>query len=673
MKSQPLRAGLLTALLAAVFARPSLAQNDQVLFTPNFQDTDIQTVIQVVADATGRRIIADTRARGATVTFYNQDPMTADELWRAFQQMLQAAGFAAIPSEDGTLWRIVADANLRSEATPIGAGPQGAEIVTRSVPVDNLGANQIVPLLRPLMAQSENLAAAAGSNVLVITGRADNVDRIAEITRTIDAAGAQDVVVVPLEYAAAADVAQQLTTVVQAQAQATAGLVSLQAIPSERTNSVILTGTQAQVDRYRPMVEALDRPANRAGGSSVRYLYYADAEEVAMTLQDLFGGTQVVENAETAASVTGGDISVLPDVGTNSLVIRAPSVVLQDMLEVVDRLDIPRAQVHIQAIIVEMSDSRAAELGLTWAIDGAGGNQAAVLTNFSGTVGGILQLAQVGAGDTPDPTAIGDGASAAVGNLSDSGTSWAAVVSALRGDGETNIMQLPELVVLDNEEGLITVGQNVPFRTGEYTNAGQGAGGAVNPFSTIQRQDVGTSLTITPRINEGTGMRLSIIQEVSSLTSSSIASDVITNKRRIETQVFVNDGDILVLGGLTDDQLRSNEQRVPGLGRIPGLRWLFRARNSERNKSNLMVFIHPTILRDSLAASLKTSERYNAILEEQRQRAEKPVPLMKDADRPQLPPLDDAPRDEARAAPADEQIPPFDTPPSLNEITPDNR
>lgn len=653
-------------LLASVLARPALAQNAQNVFVPNFQETGIETVIQVVAQETGRRVIADNRARGTPITFYNQDPMTADELWQAFLKILQSAGFVAIHDQDQDIWRIVPEAQLRSEPSGIGAG-QGAEIVTRNLSLENVSAAQLVPVLRPLLAQSGNLAPAQGANVLIITDRADNVERIVAIAQAVDRAGAQDVDVLPLEYAAAEEVAQQLTTLVQAQAQATAGLIGLQAIPNARTNSVILTGTRAQLDQYRPIVDALDRPANQAGGSYVRYLYYADAEEVAMTLQDLFGGTQVAESAETAANPTGGDVSVLPDVGTNSLVIRAPSVVLQDMLAVVERLDIPRAQVHIQAIIVEMSDSRAAELGLTWAIDGAGGNQAAVLTNFSGTVGGILQLAQVGAADTPNPSAIGDGATAAVGSLSDSGTSWAAVVSALRGDGETNVMQLPELVVLDNEEGLITVGQNVPFRTGEYTNAGQGPGGVVNPFSTIQRQSVGTSLTITPRINEGTGMRLSIVQEVSSLTSSSIASDVITNERRIETEVFVNDGDILVLGGLTDDQLRANEQRVPGLGRIPGLKWLFRARNSERNKSNLMVFIHPTILRDSLAASRMTNERYNAIAEQQRQRAEEPVPLMKDADRPQLPPLDTG---SSRQTSGDDEIPPFDAPPTVDEIRP---
>jgi general secretion pathway protein D len=252
------------------------------------------------------------------------------------------------------------------------------------------------------------------------------------------------------------------------------------------------------------------------------------------------------------------------------------------MLRIVDALDIPRAQVHVQAIIVEMSDSRAAELGLTWIVDGSGGDQVAALTNFSATTGGILNLAQIGAGGIPDAGLISDGVTAAIGSLSDSGTSWAAVVSALHGDAQTNVLQTPELVVLDNVEASINVGQEVPFLTGTYANAGGNQGGAVNPFSTIQREPVGTTLTITPRINEGTGMRLIIEQITSSISSSAVASDVITNERSIVTEVFVEDGDILVLGGLMDDQLRENEQRVPGLGNIPGLRWLFRARAPRR-------------------------------------------------------------------------------------------
>jgi general secretion pathway protein D len=447
---------------------------------------------------------------------------------------------------------------------------------------------------------------------------------------------------VPLQFASAEDVAQKLAQLAQKSQTGGAGGPLLQAMPDERTNSVLLMGTPSQLTRFREIAASLDLPSTQGGGARVRYLNYADAEAIAQILQNQFGGV-VVEDAETAAQITGGGVAISFDLNTNALVMNAPSRVLQDMVSVIDSLDIPRAQVHVQAIIVEMSQDRAAELGLTWALDGASGDQAAALTNFSGTTGGILDLAAIGAGGDPDPGALRDGITAAIGNLSDSGTSWAAVVAALAGDGDTNVISMPEIVVLDNAEATISVGQNVPFRTGSYTDAG-GNQGAVNPFQTIERQNVGTSLLLTPRINEGTGMRLSIEQETSSIAGSAEgAADIITNERSIITEVFVDDGDILVLGGLIDDQLRETEQRVPGLGRIPGLGWMFRARRTERAKSNLMVFIRPTILRDSVDASLLSGNKYQYLQDMQGERSGEPVRLMRDADRPALPPFGDEP------------------------------
>ena len=658
MKKNTLRSQVLAALLGVLLAPTLPAQDDNLTFTLNFrEDTDLQTVIEVVADATGRTIIPDPRARGAQVRFYNQESMTANELWDVFLQILQTHGYGAV--EVNGIWRVVPIASIRTEVSPeLGAG---AEFVTETIDVENLNASQLVPLLRPMIATEAHIGAVVGSNTLIVVDRAANVRRVREVIEAMDSSSAPVVELVPLQFASAEDVTQKISSLIQAQAGA-GGVSTLQAIADERTNSVILTGTANLIARYRAIAESLDTPSNQGGGSQVRYLNYADAEEVATSLQSMFGGTQVVEDAETAADPTGGNVNIVADVGTNSLIMRAPSVVLQDMLTIVAALDIPRAQVHIQAIIVEMTENRAAELGLTWAVDGAGGDQAAVLTNFSAVGGGILQLAQIGAGGVPNPGAIGDGVTAAIGDLNDSGTSWAAVVSALQGDGQTNVLQLPELVVLDNEEATINVGQEVPFVTGQYTNTGQGGGGAVNPFQTTQREPVGTTLTITPRINEGTGMRLTIYQEVSSISASAIASDVITNQRVIETEVFVNDGNILVLGGLMDDLLRESEQRVPGLGSIPGLRWLFRARSAERTNTQLMVFIRPTILRDSIDAAQMTGAKYRYLQEQERLRADEPVPLMRDVERPSLPPFG--------TDPTAEELPPFDAPPPADELRP---
>lgn len=635
MDSTSLRSRLLALVAGAGLTWPVLAQDDAVTFTPNFrQETDLEQVIEVVADVTGRTIIVDPRSRGLQVRLYNSRPMSAEEIWQLFLQILQSNQLSAV--ESGGIWRIVPEANLRSEVSSIDQG-RGAEIVTRSVSVNNVAATQLVPVLRPMMPQSAQLGAVPNTNSLILVDRADNLDRIVRIIEAIDTINTQETEIVTLQYAGAEDVTQKLLQL--AQAQAAGGLAALQAIADERTNSVFMIGTPSQLARYTDIAESLDQPSTAGGGSQVRYLNYADADEIATNLQAQFGGAQVVDDAETATDPTGGNVTIWADVSTNSLVMAAPSSVMRDILAIVDALDIPRAQVHVQAIIVEVSDERAAELGLTWLVDGADGDQAAILTNFS-NVGGILDLAQIGIDGTLDPGLISDGVTAAVGDLDDNGTSWAAVVQAFAGDAATNVMSLPELVVLDNAEAEINVGQEVPFITGQFTNTGA-AQGSINPFQTSQREQVGTILRIQPRINEGTGMRLSIEQETSSIASTTVGGDFITNKRTIATEVFVDDGDVLVLGGLIDDQLRETEQRVPVLGNIPGLRWLFRARDADLSKSNLMVFIRPTILRDSVASSQMSGEKYRYLQEEQERRAEEPVQLLRDAERPVLPAIED--------------------------------
>jgi general secretion pathway protein D len=270
------------------------------------------------------------------------------------------------------------------------------------------------------------------------------------------------------------------------------------------------------------------------------------------------------------------------------------------------------------------------------------------VTNFSNAGGGgILGLAGASAGDTPNLQSIAEGITVGVGKITDGGTSWAALLTALRGDGETNIVSTPQIVTLDNEEAEIRVGQQVPFLTGQFTNTGANQG-SVNPFQTIQREDVGTSLKIIPQINEGSGVKLEIEQETSSLSSTvQGAADLVTNKRTITTSVFVNDGEVLVLGGLIDDQLFESERRVPGLSRIPGLGWLFRARKTDRKKTNLMVFIRPTILHNAEDARFQTNAKYRYIQDLQREMAENRVRLLRSEDRPELPPLPEGPPEPA--------------------------
>lgn len=633
-KTAALGAGLLLPLLTGHIAHAQL-------ITPNYRNTDILTIIEAVGNVTGRTMIVDPRVR-AQVSMYNTTPMTPDAFYQAFLQMLQVYSYAAIDSDGVTL--IIPDANVRQIP---GAEPdaEGAELVTTTIALDNVAAAQLVPILRPMVPTYAQMAAHPSSNMLILTDRANNMDRILSIIRRIDQTGAEDVDFIQLEHASAGDVVQKLSALAQA-AQAAGNVAPVQAIADERTNSVLLSGTQSARLRYRAYVMLLDTPTEGGGDTMVRYLNYADAEDLAAKLQTQFGGTTPTDGA--AAGPNGGTVTIWSDQGTNALVMNAPAPVLQDMLAIIDMIDIRRAQVLVEAIIVEISEEKAAQFGTTWIADGSSNNEAVGLTNFSGTTGGILNLAAIGSSGTPDPSAISQGITAAVGRIQDSGTSWAAVINALRGDADTNIISTPTILTLDNEEAEIRVGQEVPFLTGQFTNTGASSG-SVNPFQTIQREEVGTSLKITPQINEGSGVKLTIEQETSSISAGAAgAVDIVTNTRNITTSVFVNDGDVLVLGGLIDDELRQSEQRVPGLGRIPGLGWLFRARKTDRVKTNLMVFIRPTILRDSVEASFQTNSKYNYIRNLQRLEAEERVRLMREETHPQLPEL--AP-DQAESAP----------------------
>ena len=543
-----LGSALASGIAALVLAQPLLAQVEGQLITPNYRDTDIMQVIEAVSAVTGRTMVPDPRLN-ARVTLYNSNPMTPDQFYQAFLQILQVYGYAAVDS--GGTTQIIPSANVRQMPTSPFPGA-GAEIVTQTVELENVQAAQLVPVLRPMVAQEAQMAAAQGANMLILSDRADNMQRILSIIRRIDRAGAQDVDMIPLEHASAGEVVQKLSALAQA-AQAAGGTQTIQAIADERTNSVLLSGTASQRLRYRAFIVNMDTPALEGGDTTVRYLDYANAEDLAAKLQTQFGGAVATEGAAGApgAGPEGGNVTIWSDEGTNALVMSGPARILQDMQSVIDMIDIPRAQVLVEAIIVEVSEEKAAELGLTWIVDGSGSDRAIGATNFSGTTGGILNLAAAG---TDAAGAIADGVTAAVGRIRDTGTSWAAVISALRGDAATNIVSTQSLVSLDNEESEIRVGQEVPFLTGQFTNTGA-ATGSVNPFQTIQREEVGTSLKITPQINEGTGIRLTIEQEQSSLSAGAQgAVDLVTNTRAITTSVFVNDGDVLVLGGLIDDQ-----------------------------------------------------------------------------------------------------------------------
>lgn len=647
-QSSPLRrATLCAAVLAGLAGSQSHAQQGPQL-TANYRDADIRMVAEQVQQVIGRPIIIDPRVR-AQVTVLSNAPMSPDAFYRLFLSTLEVHGF--VPLDSGNAIQIVPDANARFGA--------GDDYVTQAIVLDNIGAAQLVPILRPLLPQSAHLAAHQPSNALIVADRPQNMRRMLDLIRRMDQAGTQEIEVIALSNAAADEVVRMLGQLNQA-AQAAGGAPPIQVISDVRTNSVLLSGSGAIRLQMRALIAHLDTPTAQGGDTLVRYLNYADAEDLATKLQAQFGSSgSGPAPAEGGAPANTGPVTIWADAGTNALVINAPERIRTDLLAVVSQIDIPRLQVQVDAIIVELSAEKTAQLGVTWlrADDDFLG-----ITNFSNAGSNVLGLASSAAAETPNlAAAIGEGITMGVGKITGSG-GWAAVLNALRGDGDTNIISTPQIVTLDNEEAEIRVGQEVPFVTGQFTNTGANQG-SVNPFQTIQREEVGTSLKITPQINEGSGVKLDIEQETSSLsTTVEGAADLVTNTRNITTSVFVNDGDVLVLGGLIDDQLRESDRKVPGLGSIPGLGWLFRARKTDSKKTNLMVFIRPVILRNAEDARFQTNAKYRYIQDLQREMANSPVRLLRNEPRPMLPPL---PEDLEQGPPdPSEEIPPIDVPPA---------
>jgi len=631
-QSRSLRAfwSLTVVLLLHGLLKITLAQQaGDLQIMPNYRQADIQQIIEAVGEVTGRNFVVDPRVQ-AQVTLLSFSPMTPDAFYDTFLATLQVHGYVALDS--GDVVKIVPDANARQlpGAPP---GSTGDQLVTQTVRLENVGAAQLVPILRPLVPQYGHLAAHTTSNMLIIADRAANVVRMLNIVARIDQAGNDEIEIIPLENASASQIVRMLSALNQASAAA-GSAPGVQLAADERTNSLLLSGAQSGRLRYRALIAHLDTPTEGGGDTRVRYLNYANSEDLAANLQTQFGAL-----GEGGVGGTSQAITIWSDAPTNALVINAPANILQDMNSVIDRLDIPRAQVKVDAIIVEVTEDKAAEFGVTWAIDAAQDNIGIGLTNFPATSTGIAQVAAATQSDIPNASLAPQGISFGVGRINRSETSWAAILTALQGDATTNIISTPSIVTMDNEQAEISVGQEVPFLTGQFTATGA-AQGAINPFQTIQRQEIGTSLTITPQINEGTGVKLNIEQETSSISAGAAgAVDIITNNRTITTSVFVEDGEILVLGGLIDDQLLETEQRVPVLGQIPLLGWLFRSSSTEKVKTNLMVFIRPTILRDNIQARFETDAKYQYIRDLQLEQAEEPVQLMRNASRPILPEL----------------------------------
>src|SRR5210317_1478744 len=642
--------------MLALFVVPLTLLAQQVTITPNYKEADIRQIVEAVSAVTDRNFIIDPRVN-AKVTMLSKTPMTPDAFYEAFLAILEVHQLAAMQS--GDIIKIIPNATARQYGSPMGTGRAAGDddIVTQVIQVENVGAAQLVPILRPLIPQFGHLAAHPGSNMLIISDRAGNVSRMVSIIRRIDLSSEDDIEVVPLQHASSSEVVRVLTSLTQ-QPRADGAPVSTSLVADARTNSVLIGGDRADRLRLRTLIAHLDTPLEDGGDTQVRYLRYADAEELATKLQQHFQGQAAAAQGAAGAApapARNGEVSVWADTQTNAIVVNAPPKMMRSLMQIVDKLDIRRAQVLVEAIIVEVIANKTAELGITWAVEGAASTTPIAATNFPAAGPGVVQLAgaAAGGGETPvDPSSlIGEGITFGVGRLSDSGVSFAAILRALEGDADTNIISTPSLVTTDNEEASLNVGQEVPFLTGSFSSTG-GNVGAVNPFQTIQREQIGVKLTITPQINEGNSLLLKINQEISSIAQSvEGATDLITNQRIVETTVIVDDGQVLVLGGLLEDVLRESEQRVPILGSIPVLGALFRAQTTDKVKTNLLVFIRPKILRDAATISTETNAKYNIIKDILDKTNEDGINLMPKEEAFTLPPFEEADRRELPTAP----------------------
>ncbi|MEX0975803.1 MAG: type II secretion system secretin GspD [Woeseia sp.] len=645
-QNKHIAAGRVASALALLWyaVLPIAMAQQQSTITPNYKDADIRQIIEAVGAVTRKNFILDQRVN-AKVTMLSSTPMSPEAFYEAFLSILEVHGYVAITT--GDVVKIIPDASARQYSGTIGSGGAAADdIVTQVLKVDNVGAAQLVPILRPLIPQYGHLAAHPGSNMLIISDRAANVDRLVNIIRRIDRSNDEDIEIVPLQHASAGELVRVLTALTQVP-QADGAPSSMSLVADARTNSVLIGGERTERLRLRALIAHLDTPLEDGGDSQVRYLRYADAEELSTKLQQHFSeqaGAQAGAAAEGGARMEG--VAVWADAQTNAIIVNAPPKMMRSLMSIVDKLDIRRDQVLVEAIIVEVTADRASELGVTWALDGSNDNNAVGVTNFPDFGPGVVQLgSEISGGATNPGNLIGDGITFGVGRISDSGTSFAAILRALQGDANTNIISTPSIVTTDNEEASLNVGQEVPFITGSFSNTGTGTGGGVNPFQTIQREKIGVKLVITPQISEGNALILKISQEISSIAqAASGAVDLITNERIIETTVIVEDGAILVLGGLLEDTLRESDQRVPVLGSIPILGNLFRSRSTNMVKTNLMVFIRPKILRNSGQAAIETNQKYNHIRDLQQQnisgRFGGDVSLMPRTDRPMLPEIE---------------------------------
>ncbi|MBU2707011.1 type II secretion system secretin GspD [Zooshikella marina] len=572
----------------------------------NMQDGDIRTFIQWIAERTNKNFVIDPRVKGK-VSVISQEALTAEEAYQVFLSVLQVHGYTAL--ESGQVVKIIPDASARHNGVPLMEGQNHSgsdEMIVKVIKPKNIPAIKLVSMLRPLVPQTGHLIAYPDSNALIVSDRAGNIEQISKIITRIDKAGALDIEIVPLAHANAKDVVTILKALMPKGASPQSKAFAIDFAADERSNSILMSGDAVKRRKLREIIHRLDNSESSAGDTQVFYLNYAKAKDVAPILQKMSGS---IKKEGKDVGMANAEVSIEPDESTNALVVTAPPTLMKTIQHVVKKLDIRRAQVHVEALIVSVKEDVTNEIGVDWSTsDSAIGKDGAFARTH--TTGKFDKF-------TPDKDGnISLGQGFTFGFFRNG--SLRSLIKAFKSNDSANVLAKPNIITLDNKEAKINVGKNIPVVKGQETNSSSTTS---NPFTTFDREDVGIILEFTPRINPGNTITLEISQEISdvSQTVSNQAKDVVIEKRTIDTNVLVEDKAILVLGGLIEDKVQDIQTKVPLLGDIPVIGHLFRNTRKEINKTNLMVFLKPTILRDKSSADTVTGSRYRFIRERQKE------------------------------------------------------
>ncbi len=601
------RGFLVTALL--FISMSGIAQDE---WTIKLMDSDIRDFVTQVSTITGKSFVVDPRVK-SDVTIISNTPMDADAVYELFLSVLRVHGFAAVPA--GKVTKIVQQVLAKQSGNPLDFQSVDSEqLITRVLPVKNTKAENLVKILRPLIPQHAHVGALTKPNVLLISDYANNINRLTEIIRKIDVAENPTIEIVDLKHAWVEDMIELLQQLAPDEIGKTAtspNKVSI--VASERTNSLVIRGEEEVVNKVKDLVLRLDIPANRSSTVQVVRLAHSDATELAEILKNLVSS----DEGSQPDNEQKVKVSIQPDVALNALVIRADPSTMLELKEIISELDVRRLQVLIEAAIVEVTTDFSHKLGTElFAGDHTSSNIPLGFTAPTGTLAQILQ--NIASDALPTDLAVDEAPLFAGGRINEAGTSFGFLIRALASNSNVNLLSTPSITTMDNKKATISVGLNVPFRTGSTLT---GSEGASNPFTTIQRQDIGLTLEVVPHVHDGQLVRLEIKQEVSEIDERSVgnigaaAADLITNTRKIDTTVLVDNQEVIILGGLTRDKESYSESKVPVLGSIPVLGNLFKSQSKSFEKQNLLVFLRPTVLSTRSDIKTHTERKYSRLYE----------------------------------------------------------